>query len=320
MEVVEKSLGKIKEPEGKRNFTVRIKKELLKNKYLYLMILPVVLYYIIFHYVPMLGLVIAFQDFKPAKGLLESDWVGLSYFKEFLTSIYAWRVIKNTLLLNFYEIIFGFPAPIILALLLNELKDNIYKKTLQTVSYLPHFISLVVICGMIVDFTASNGVFNDIAAFFGVERSNLLMNKDLYRPIFVASSIWQQVGWGSIIYLATLSSVDPALYEAAVIDGAGRFKQMLHVTMPALIPTIVILFILRIGNIMSLGFEKVILLYNPLTYETADVISSYVFRRGLQETNYSFGAAVGLFNSIINFIILVSANKLSSKFAKESLW
>lgn len=297
-----------------------IKKEILTNKYLYVMAIPVVLYYLIFHYIPMFGLVIAFQDFKPAKGILASNWVGIKHFTDFLTSFYAVRVIKNTLLLNLYEIIFGFPAPIILALLLNEVKNNFHKRTIQTISYMPHFISLMVICGIIVDFTTSSGVVNDIIAFFGGERLNLLNDKNLYRPIFVSSSIWREVGWGSIIYLATLSSIDPSLYEAAIIDGAGRFKQLIHITLPSLVPTIAILFILRIGNIMNMGFEKVILLYNPLTYETADVISSYLYRRGLQESNYSFGTAVGLFNSVINFTILLTANTISRKFVKESLW
>jgi len=298
----------------------KLRKDIRMNRLLYLMILPVFLYYIIFHYIPMVGVVISFQEFSPAKGLFRSNWVGLKNFIDFFTSIYSVRVIKNTILLNFYQLLFGFPAPIILALLINEIRSNIYKRTIQTVSYMPHFISLVVICGFIVDFSTTDGLFNDIIAFFGGERFNLLMDKELFRTIFVSSGIWQQIGWGSIIYIAKLSSIDTWLYEAAVIDGAGRFKQLIHVTLPALIPIIVILFIMRLGHIMSLGFEKVILLYNPLTYETADVISSYVFRRGLQEANYSFGAAVGLFNSIINCIILVSANTFSRKFVKESLW
>ncbi|CAG7600872.1 putative multiple-sugar transport system permease YteP [Paenibacillus solanacearum] len=305
---------------SKTRYTSRLRKDIMMNKYVYMMALPVIAFYLIFHYVPMGGLMIAFQDFNAFKGMFASPWVGLKHFNDFLTSPYAFRVIKNTLLINVYQILFGFPAPILLALLINEIRSHAFKRSIQTVSYMPHFISLVVICGMLVDFTASNGVINDIIALFGGERANLLMQKDLYRPIYILSGIWQEVGWGSIIYLATLSSVDPHLYEAASIDGAGRFKKLLHVTIPSLIPTIVILLIMRLGHIMSEGFEKVILIYNPLTYETADVISSYVYRRGLQEANYSFGAAVGLFNSTINFIILVAANALSRKFAKQSLW
>jgi putative aldouronate transport system permease protein len=284
------------------------------------MAVPIILFYVVFHYLPMAGVVIAFQKFNAFKGILGSEWVGLQHFQDFLTSPYAYRVIRNTLLINVYQLLFGFPAPIVLALLINEISNSAFKKTIQSVSYMPHFISLVVICGMLTDFSSSAGVINDIIQAFGGERTNLLMDKELFRTIFVSSGIWQEVGWGSIIYLATLSAVDPSLHEAASIDGAGRFQRMLHVTIPALIPTITILLILRLGHIMSEGFEKVILLYNPLTYETADVISSYVYRRGLQEANYSFGAAVGLFNSTINFITLILANYLSRRFVKESLW
>lgn len=301
-------------------FFNRFRKDFSRNKYVYVMAVPILIFYLLFHYVPMAGAVIAFQKFNAFKGVLGSQWVGLSNFYDFLTSPYAFRVIKNTLLLNFYQIIFGFPAPILLALLINELRDTIFKRVIQSVSYMPHFISLVVICGMIADFTSSTGVINDIIVAFGGERSNLLMEKELFRTIFVSSGIWQHVGWGSIIYLATLSTVDPSLYEAASIDGAGRLKKAIHVTLPALVPTIIVLLIMRLGHIMSEGFEKVILLYNPLTYETADVISSYVYRRGLQEANYSLGAAVGLFNSVINCFMLILANNMSRKLTKQSLW
>jgi len=298
----------------------RLRKDFVSNKYVYIMALPVILYYLIFHYAPIGGAVIAFQEFNAFKGIGGSEWVGLRNFQEFLNSPYAFRVIRNTLLINIYQILFAFPAPILLALLLNEIRVRWFKRTIQTVSYMPHFISLVVICGMLVDFTQSNGIINDIIVFFGGERSNLLMQSDLFRTIFVSSGIWQEVGWGSIIYLAALSTIDPHLYEASSIDGAGRFRQLIHITFPALVTTIVILLIMRMGHIMSEGFEKIILLYNPLTYETADIISSYVYRRGIQEANYSFGAAVGLFNSSINFVILVVVNSLSRKYAKESLW
>ncbi|MBD2869010.1 ABC transporter permease [Paenibacillus arenilitoris] len=312
-----------KTPGAKRNPNAkvsRLRKDIVMNKYVYLMALPVIAYFLIFHYAPIGGLVIAFQNFSAFKGIGGSDWVGLQHFQDFLTSPYAFRVIRNTLMINVYQIIFGFPAPILLALLLNEIRVQLFKRAIQTISYMPHFISLVVICGMLVDFTQSEGVINDIIVFFGGERANLLMDTDLFRTIFVSSGIWQEVGWGSIIYLAALSTLDPHLYEASSIDGAGRFRQLVHITFPALVPTILILLIMRMGHIMSEGFEKIILLYNPLTYETADVISSYVYRRGIQEANYSFGAAVGLFNSSINFIILLAVNYLSRKYAKESLW
>jgi len=297
-----------------------LRREIQFYRYIYLMALPIAAYYIIFNYVPMIGLVIAFQNFKPTLGYFASKWVGMSNFIRFFTSPFAWRVIRNTLLLNVYDIIFGFPAPIILALLLNEVRGSKFKRTVQTFTYIPHFISLVVICSMIIEFSASRGLINDVLAFFGAERNNLLVSNSTFRTVFVSTGIWQQVGWGSIIYLATLSGIDPALYEAARIDGAGRFKQMLYVTLPSLQPTILVLFILRMGNIMSQGFEKIILLYSPLTYETADVISSYVYRMGLQQQDFSYGAAVGLFNSVINFTILVLANRMSKKVTGDSLW
>lgn len=304
----------------KMSFGETIKKDFKKYKYLYLMMLPVIAYYILFHYRPMYGAIIAFKNFNPMKGILGSPWVGFKYFESFLGSYNFWRVFRNTILINVYELIFAFPAPILLALLLNEIKNSAFKRTIQTVTYLPHFISLVVICGMIVDFTASDGVINDIIGFFGGTRGPLLQKPEYFRTIFIGSGIWQGVGWGSIIYLAALSGIDPSLYEAAIIDGAGRFKQLLHVTLPGIMPTIVILLILRLGHMMNVGFEKVILLYSPATYETADVISSFVYRRGLQEFNWSYGAAVGIFNSIINLVLIVTANKVSRKLNETSLW
>ncbi len=304
----------------KQSYIIRLMKNIKSNPNLYIMLAPVLLFYILFHYVPMGGLVIAFQNFKPAKGFLESDFVGLKNFIDFFKSSYAIRVIRNTAILSFLQIAFGFPAPIILALLINEVRIAKFKKTVQTISYMPHFISMVVICGMVVEFTRSDGLFSQINIMLGGEPENYLLMPEMFRTIFVTSGVWQQVGWGSIIYLARLSSIDPGLYEAAKIDGAGRFKQAIHITLPSLIPTITILLIMRLGRIMNLGFEKVILLYSPLTYETADVISSYVYRRGLQEGKYSFGAAVGMFNSIINFTILVAANTISRKVSSESLW
>lgn len=298
----------------------KLGKDLIRQRYIYLMALPVLLYYIIFHYIPMGGAVIAFQNYLPIKGLGGSNWVGLKHFVDFFTGPYAWRVIRNTLLLNFYDILFGFPAPILLALAINEVKQMRFKKLVQTVSYMPYFISLVVMCGVIVDFSRSSGLFNDIIVTLGGERSNLLIDPSLFRRIFVGSGIWKMVGWGSIIYLSSLASIDPSLYEAASMDGAGRIRQILHVTLPCLIPIMTIQMIMRIGNIMTQGFEKVILLYNPLTYETADVISSYVYRRGLEEMNYSVGSAIGLFNSLVNVVTLVAANYFFRAVAKESLW
>ena len=299
---------------------VRLKKDFIRYRYIYLMLLPVVIYYAVFCYGPMSKIVIAFQNFKPALGISGSKWVGMKYFIDFFTGPYAWRLIRNTLLLNILQIILAFPVPIILALLINEIQGRPYKKLVQTVSYMPHFISLVVMCSLLLTFSRSDGIFNDFLALFGVERSNLMANAKLFRPMYVLSGIWQEAGWGSIIYLATLSTIDPGLYEAATIDGASRFQRMLYVSFPGLVPIIIVQLIMRVGNILTMGFEKVFLLYNPLTYDTADIISTYIYRQGLELTNYSYGTAVGLFNSAVNLLILVLANRLSRKATGESLW
>ncbi|MCY9692834.1 MULTISPECIES: ABC transporter permease [Paenibacillus] len=295
--------------------------DIRKNRAIYLMVLPVVLYFFIFKYFPMYGAVIAFKDFSPAKGIWGSDWVGFQHFKDFFQSYYFIRVLRNTFLISFYNLIFGFPAPIILAILLNELRQKLFKSIVQTVSYLPHFISIVVISGLIIDFTNRGGIVNSIIMFFGGQDSALMNNAENFRTIFVSTSVWQELGWSSIIYLAALSGINPELYEAVRVDGAGRFRQIWSVTLPGLIPTIMILLILRIGGLMEVGFEKVVLLYNPNTYETADVISSFVYREGLAQGNdYSYTTAVGLFQSMINFILLISANSISRRFSGSRLW
>ena len=286
----------------------RLKKNFVRYRYIYLMLLPVVVYYAVFCYGPMSGIVIAFQNFKPALGVSGSKWVGWKHFVDFLTGPYAWRLIRNTLMINILQIIFAFPVPIIVALLINEINCKGYKKAVQTISYMPHFISLVVMCGLLVNFCRSDGIFNDFLSLFGFERRNLLAEANLFRPIYVLSGIWQEAGWGSIIYLATLSTVDVGLYEAATIDGANRFQRMLHVSFPGLLPIIIVQLIMRVGNILTTGFEKVFLLYSPLTYDTADIISTYIYRQGLELSNYSYGTAVGLFNSVVKLIILVMAN------------
>lgn len=301
----------------RNNFIV---KELSRNKYIYLMLVPVVLWYIIFMYLPMYGEIIAFKDFRPARGILGSPWVGFDHFKNFFNDIYFGRIIKNTILISIYDIIWGFPAPIILALLLNELRGKLFKRTVQTLTYLPYFVAMVVVCGIIKDFVSSEGLITQILSVFGFEKSNMLGNPKLFRTIYVSTNIWQGAGWGSIIYLAAISGIDPSLYEAAVIDGAGKWKQALHITLPGISSTMIILLILRLGSIMNVGHEKIILLYNPIIYETADVISSYVYRKGLMEFNYSYSAAVGLFNSFINLIFLLVANQLSRKVSESSLF
>lgn len=300
--------------------STRFKADLKRNKYIYIMFLPVIAYYLIFCYLPMYGVTIAFKKYVPNKGILGSDWIGFKHFIDFFESRYFLRILRNTLILSIYSIIFSFPIPIIFALLLNELQSTNFKKVIQTATYLPHFISLVVICGMIVDFTSSTGLFNQIASLFGKDPILFLMDPKYYRTIYIGSGIWQNFGWGSIIYIAAIAGVDQELYEASYIDGAGRLRQTFFVTIPGILPTIVIMLILRIGNIMSIGYEKTLLLYNSLTMDVADIISTFVYRKGLLEANYSYSAAVGLFNNIINFIMLVSVNKISRNLTETSLW
>lgn len=297
-----------------------IKRDFQLNYALTLMILPVFAFYIIFHYGPMYGLQIAFRDYNPVDGVTGSPWVGFRHFISFFNNFYFGRLIRNTLLISVETLVFGFPAPIIFAILLNEIRTSWYKRTLQTLSYLPYFISTVVMCGIIVNFTRSDGVINDIVAAFGGQRKTMLQYPQYFRPVYVISGIWQSLGWNSIIYLAAISGIDMQLYEAAKIDGAGRFAQVFHVTIPSIAPTIIILFILRMGSMFSVGSDKVLLLYNSATYETADVISTYVYRRGILDGDFSFSAAVGLFNSLINFFLIIVTNKISSMVSETSLW
>lgn len=298
----------------------RFLKSIIKNKYIYIMLLPAVIHYIIFSYIPMYGVIIAFKNFKASLGILKSPWAGLKYFRQFFGSYYAWRLIRNTFLINFYDLLFSFPAPIILALFLNELKSERFKRFVQTVSYLPHFISIIVVVGFIRDFFSQNGLINNLFLNFGIEPISFLINPRWFRFIYISSGIWQGVGWGSIIYLAAISNIDIQLYEAAVIDGAGRLRKVISITIPSIAPIVIILLIFRVGGMMSVGFEKVFLLYNPSTYETADVISTFVYRNGLLNAQYSYSSAIGLFNNIINFMLLFAANHLSRIISETSLW
>ena len=302
-------------------FAERARQDWKRHWEIYLIALPVLLYYFMFCYVPMYGAVIAFKQYSPGLGILRSPWVGLENFRDFFSSYYFWRILKNTVVISFSNLLFGFPAPIILALLLNEVKVKWFKRSVQTISYLPHFISLVVVCGLIKTFLGGNGIINQLLfSFFGIEKTNLLNNASAFVPIYVLSGIWQEIGWGSIIYLAALSGIDPSYYEAAVIDGASRWQKMWNITIPCILPTIIIMLILKIGGLMNLGHEKIILLYNDLTYDTADTISTFVYRKGLQEYDWSYSTAVGLFNSIINFILLISSNYVSRKCNDTSIW
>ena len=308
---------------SRNSLSARIKKDFVRNRALYFLVLPVVAFYILFSYVPMFGIIIAFKDYSPSKGILGSPWTafgGFKHFVDFYSNPVFFRLLRNTILLNLYSLIFSFPIPIVFALILNEVPFKMFKRTVQTISYFPHFVSLVVVCGIITDFTLSDGLINVIREIFGLPVKSLLQESAYYRTIYITSGIWQQIGWSSIIYLAAIAGTDAQLYEAAALDGAGRLKRLWHITLPSIQSTIVILFIMQIGRLMSLGADKTILLYNPSTFEVSDIISSFVYRRGLIELNWSFSSAVGLFNSIINFTLVYIANAVSRKFTENSLF
>ncbi|WP_309120119.1 ABC transporter permease subunit [Paenibacillus sp.] len=293
---------------------------LKKSKYYYLMFAIPLLYFLTFDYIPMFGILIAFKDYSVFDGILGSEWVGLAYFQEFLTDPYFYRILRNTLLIGLYQIAFAFPAPIVLALLLNELRHEKFKRFVQTVSYMPHFLSTVVVCGILVNFLSYDGLVNQALGFFGIENIHFLMIPEWFRTIYIGSGIWQGIGWGSIIYLAALTAIDPQLYDAAKIDGANRWKQMRHVTLPGIAPTIVIMLLFSIGAIMSVSFEKVLLLQNGANFDTSDIISTYVYRRGLVSTDFSYATAVGLFNSVVALFFLTLGNYISKKVSETSLW
>lgn len=285
------------------------------------MIAPVVIYFLVFKYIPMYGALIAFKNFKPRLGFFNSKWVGFDQFIKFFNSRYFTRIFGNTVTLSLMEIVFGFPAPVILALMLNEVRRTRFKRTVQTITYMPHFVSMVVLCGIIVDFCGSNGIVTQFfSAVTGTPPRNLLTVPAYFKPIYVISGIWQEVGFSSIIYLSALSAIDPVLYEAATIDGANRWQQLLRITIPGIFITVMIMFLLRIGRMMSMGYEKVLLLYNPSTFETAEIISTFVYKRGLLDADYSLGAAVDLFNSIINLTMLLSFNYISKRLTEASLF
>ncbi len=293
-----------------------------KTKYLHLMILPGLIWYIIFCYGPMYGIQIAFKNFKLGLGILGSPWVGLDNFIRFIEHPYFFRLVRNTFLISLYSLIFSFPAPILFALILNEVRAVRFKKFVQTVSYLPNFISTVAVVGMItMILSPSTGFVNNILTrLFGIEPIYFMMEQRWFRTIYIASGIWQGTGWSAIIYLAALSGINPELYEAATIDGAGRFRQILAITLPGIRDTIVILFIISLGSLLSVGSEKIILMYNAMTLEVADVISSFVYRVGLLDAKYSYSTAIGLMNSIINLIFLLIGNNILRKVADFSLW
>ncbi len=295
-------------------------REMKRNGSLYLIVLPVIIFYFIFHYMPMYGVLMSFQDYSPRLGIGGSEWVGFKYYKMFFSSPDSARSIWNTLKISFCSIAFGFPAPIIFALLLNELKCMRFKKCVQTLSYLPHFISIVVICGMIRTFVDVEGIIGALYAKITGVNASMLMQKQTFLPIYVLSNIWQGMGWDSIVYLAALTAVDQELYEAADLDGAGRIRKIVSVTLPAISTTVVTMLILKLGHVMSVGYEKVILLYNPLIYDTADIVSSLVYRVGFEQQNWSYSSAIGLFNSVVNLALVIITNKISRKISDTGLW
>lgn len=303
-----------------RSLSRRLALNFRRYRAIYIMLIPVIAYYLIFCYWPMYGVTIAFKNYKPRLGIIKSPWVGFAHFQSFFSSLYFGRLLRNTVLISLYSLLFGLPIPIIFAILLNEVKNPLYKKTIQTVTYLPHFITTVIICSLILQFTNADGFITKIVNRITGDTMSLIGDYRRFRTIYVLSGIWQGFGWGSIIYLAAMMGINPELYEAAHIDGANKLRQILHVTLPGISSTIVIMFILSCGGLMNVGWEKTFLLQSPLTYETSDVISTYVYRKGFEDMDYSYSAAVGFFNSVINILLLATANLMSRKLSETSLW
>ncbi len=300
---------------------VKIKKNLMRYGGYYVMLILPVVYFIIFKYGPMIGNVLAFRKYSPTSPLLGSEWAGFEYFRQFLTSEDFWIKFKNTLTISITSLVFSFPAPIIFALLLNEIVNLKFKKFVQTASYLPHFISSVVLAGFIFQVTSTNGgIINDIIAALGGEKINFMADPDYFVPIYVISGIWQELGWNAIIYIAAMTGIDQSLYEAGAIDGTNKFSEIIYITLPCIAPTIIISLILSIGGILSVGYEKILLLMNDMNMEKADVISTYVYRMGLINNNYSYSTAVGLFDAVIGLILVCSANLISNKTTGTALW
>ncbi|CAM4347202.1 ABC transporter permease subunit [Paenibacillus alkaliterrae] len=296
-------------------------KRIRKHYQLYLFLFPTILFFLVFHYIPMYGVTIAFKNFIASKGIIGSPWVGFDHFERFFSSYKFSIVMWNTLIINLYELLIAFPIPIILALLLNQVNNARFKKLVQTVTYAPHFISVVVIVGMLYLFLSPrNGLLNQLFAWFGGEPVFFMASAEWFKTIFVFSGVWQNAGWSMIIYLAALTAVSLDLHEAAIVDGASKFQRIWHIDLPSILPTIMILLILNIGSFMAVGFEKIYLMQNPLNIGSSEVIQTYVYQTGLLSAQYSYSAAVGLFNSVINFVLLVGFNQLAKSMKQASLW
>ncbi len=299
---------------------LKMKKDWSKYKTLYLLFIPVLVYYIVFQYGSMFGLIIAFENYKPRLGFWKSPFVGLTHFRNFIHDYYFKRTLTNTIRISITNLIFSFPCPIILAIFISELRSKTYSKVVQTITYIPHFVSIVVVTSIVMDLTGRNGAITTLLSHFGFQPVTMLNEPKYFLPLYIISGIWQNIGWNSIVYLAALLAIDAQLYEAARIDGAGKLRQLWSITLPGLLPTIIIMLILQVGKMFNVGYEKIILMYNPMTYEVADVINSYVYREGLLNLNYSYAAAVGMFNSIVSFILVWTTNKISNKLTGSGLW
>ncbi len=314
----------------KREKKISLIKDIKQNWQLYVMVLPLIIWLILYAYKPMWGMLIAFQNYSPFKGVSGSEFIGLDNFKTLMTgeaSKFFWRAFKNTILLSVYGLIIEFPIPIILALMFNELKNLMYRKVIQTVTYIPHFISEVVVASLVLTFLSLNtGIINVLIGkflgLFGItyKQIQFMAQPKYFRAVYILSGIWKNVGFNSIIFFAALVGISPQLYEAAKIDGASKFKQIIHISLPGITPTIVIMLIIRIGNILNISYEKVLLLYNPLIYDTADILSTYIYRLGVDNVDYGLSTAASLVNSIIGFILVMMANKISKKLTESSLW
>ena len=298
-----------------------LKKNIKRDWMLLLIILPGVIYFAVFCYGPMYGILMAFKDYNISKGVWGSPWVGLKHFKELVQSVYFGRLVKNTFLLSIEQLLWSFPIPIAFALLLNEIKNKHFQRFAQTAAYLPHFVSVVVVVGILKDLLSSNGgVITQVLSTFSVAPKNYFNLPGAFRPLYVGSGVWQEFGWNSIIYVAAISGIDQQMYESAALDGAGKWQKLVHITLPSIAPTIILLLILNMGNMLNIGYEKVILMYNSATYSTADIFPTYVYRKGLLNAQYSFAAAVGLANSLINIVILLTANFTAKKMTDTSIF
>jgi len=307
------------EPQARLTLS-RLVRTFQRDKYLYLMVLLPLAYFIVFHYIPLYGITLAFKDFDISQGIMGSPWVGLKYFEEFFSNPYSWLVIRNTVVLRLWQLAIGFPAPIILALFLNELRTERFKRIVQTSSYLPHFISLVVVSGMVISFLASDGPINNLIKSLGGQTVPWMQRPEYFAPIFTFSGIWQNAGWATVIYLAALTGINPELVEAAVIDGAGRWQRLLHITLPGIAPVVTIMFLLRIGQLLTVDYQMILLLYSPAIYETADVLGTYIYRRGIIGADFSFATAVGLFQAVVGLVFIVGANWIAKRVGGTSLW